>query len=73
MSSDDWRGEYLIRRRPTATERKIAGCSAMASTLAEMNRRKGIKPRSAADHDRFVRGVFKDLSIIIKMESRNDA
>ena len=69
--TEDWRGEHLIRRRPTAAERKKAGCSAMASTIADMNRRKGIKPQSAADHDRFVRGVFKELSIIIKMEAKN--
>ena len=62
--------EHLIRRRPTAAERKIADCSAMASTLAEINRRKGIKPAAKAHHDRFVAGVFSNMHQILKMEAQ---
>lgn len=61
--ADDWKGEHLIRaRKPTKDERRSFGMSAVSSLTHEKRRRAGIPANGDAQHKRFVKSIFIDLS-----------
>lgn len=67
--SDDWKGEHFIRRRPTDAQRRSASCSAISSTIAEINRRKGLKPANAKQHGRIVSRALGQMHQVLRLEA----
>lgn len=60
--SDDWKGEHLIRiSQPDEHRRRSGNMQVINSMVAERNRRFGIKPNGAAQHDRFVKSLFRQM------------
>lgn len=60
-ADDDWKGEHLIRRRPTEQDRAKTNRSVISSITSEARRRKGIPAPGAAQHGKFAASVFYNL------------
>lgn len=59
--NDDWKGEALIRARPSDEDRGVEGRRIISMAWHKKRRKAGYATPAAAAHTKFARAVFYDL------------